>query len=102
MVDDAELLELVELEIRELLTKYASLVTMFPIVKGNALAAYNSPADPVASKCISDLLDAVDSYIPQPAREEDKPFLMAIEDESASKVVVPLRPVVLTWRDQGG
>ncbi len=80
LVDDAELLELVELEIRELLTKYGFPGDDVPIVKGNALAAYNNPADPVASKCISDLLEAVDTYIPQPAREEDKPFLMAIED----------------------
>ena len=80
LVDDAELLELVELEIRELLTKYGFPGDDVPIVKGNALAAYNSPADPAASKCITELLDAVDAYIPQPTREEDKPFLMAIED----------------------
>ena len=80
LVDDPELLELVELEIRELLSKYDFPGDDIPIVKGNALAAYNSPADPEASKCISELLDAVDSYIPQPTREEDKPFLMAIED----------------------
>jgi len=80
LVDDAELLELVELEIRELLTKYGFPGDDVPIVKGNALAAYNKPADPAASKCITELLDAVDAYIPQPTREEDKPFLMAIED----------------------
>ncbi len=80
LVDDAELLELVELEIRELLTKYGFPGDDVPIVKGNALAAYNNPADPAASKCITELLDAVDAYIPQPTREEDKPFLMAIED----------------------
>ena len=80
LVDDAELLELVELEIRELLTKYGFPGDDVPIVKGNALAAYNNPKDPAASKCISELLDAVDAYIPQPIREEDKPFLMAIED----------------------
>ncbi len=80
LVDDAELLELVELEIRELLTKYGFPGDDVPIVKGNALAAYNNPADPAASKCITELLEAVDTYIPQPAREEDKPFLMAIED----------------------
>ncbi len=80
LVDDPELLELVELEIRELLSKYDFPGDDIPIVKGNALAAYNNPADPEASKCISELLDAVDAYIPQPAREEDKPFLMAIED----------------------
>lgn len=80
LVDDEELLELVELEIRELLNKYGFPGDDVPIVRGNALNAYNKPGDPVASKCISDLLDAVDSYIPQPTREEDKPFLMAIED----------------------
>jgi elongation factor Tu len=80
LVDDEELLELVELEIRELLSKYDFPGDDVPIIRGNALAAYNNPADPEASKCISELLDAVDSYIPQPAREEDKPFLMAIED----------------------
>jgi elongation factor Tu len=51
-----------------------------PIVRGSALPAYQNPKDPAASKCISELLDAVDSYIPEPAREEDKPFLMAVED----------------------
>jgi elongation factor Tu len=80
LVDDPELLDLVEIEIRELLTKYGFPGDDVPIVRGSASAAYNSPADPVASKCISDLLDAVDSYIPQPKREEDKPFLMAVED----------------------
>ncbi len=80
LVDDAELLELVELEIRELLTKYGFPGDDVPIVKGNALAAYNNPTDPASSKCITELLAAVDAYIPQPTREEDKPFLMAIED----------------------
>ncbi len=80
LVDDPELLELVELEIRELLSKNDFPGDDIPIVKGNALLAYNKPADPEASKCISELLDAVDSYIPQPERQEDKPFLMAIED----------------------
>ncbi len=80
LVDDPELLELVELEIRELLSKNDFPGDDIPIVKGNALNAYNNPADPEASKCITELLDAVDSYIPQPDREEDKPFLMAIED----------------------
>jgi len=80
LVDDEELLELVELEIRELLSKYGFPGEETPIIRGNAKAAYDKPADPVASKCISDLLAAVDSFIPQPAREDDKPFLMAIED----------------------
>ncbi len=80
LVDDPELLELVELEIRELLSKNDFPGDDIPIVRGNALNAYNNPANPEASKCISELLDAVDSYVPQPSREEDKPFLMAIED----------------------
>ncbi len=80
LVDDPELLELVELEIRELLSKYDFPGDDVPIVKGNALGAYEKPDDPEASACITELLEAVDAYIPQPAREEDKPFLMAIED----------------------
>jgi elongation factor Tu len=80
LVDDPELLELVELELRELLTHYGFPGDEIPIVRGAAKAAYDNPSDPAASKCISDLLDAVDSYIPQPPREVDKPFLMAVED----------------------
>ncbi|MBM4003141.1 MAG: elongation factor Tu [Planctomycetes bacterium] len=80
LVDDPDLLDLVEMEVRDLLKKYQFPGDDIPVIRGQALAAYNSPADPVASKCISDLLDAVDAYIPQPAREEDKPFLMAVED----------------------
>jgi elongation factor Tu len=80
LVDDAELLELVELELRELLTHYGFPGDEIPIVRGSAKGAYDSPKDPEKTKCISDLLDAVDSYIPQPPREIDKPFLMAVED----------------------
>jgi len=80
LVDDPELLDLVEMEIRELLSKYDFPGDDTPIVRGSALPAYQNPSDPVASKCISDLLDAVDAFIPQPKREEDKPFLMAVED----------------------
>ncbi len=80
LVDDAELLELVELETRELLSKYDFPGDDLPVIHGSALPAYNSPADPDASKCISDLMDALDEFIPEPKREEDKPFLMAIED----------------------
>jgi elongation factor Tu len=80
LVDDPELLELVELELRELLTKYGFPGDDIPIIRGDALAAYNTPDDPAATKCIQELLDAVDSYIPQPERLIDKPFLMAIED----------------------
>src|SRR6187431_2981563 len=80
LVDDPELLDLVEMEIRELLSKYGFPGDEIPIVRGSSLPAYQNPKDPAATKCISDLLDAVDAYIPQPKREEDKPFLMAVED----------------------
>jgi len=70
----------VEIEIRELLNKYGFPGDDIPIIRGSALPAYQNPKDPAATKCISDLLAAVDSYIPQPVREEDKPFLMAVED----------------------
>ncbi|MGE3405376.1 MAG: elongation factor Tu [Pirellulales bacterium] len=80
LVDDPELLELVEMELRELLSHYGFPGEEIPIVRGAAKPAYDKPGDPAASKCISDLLEAVDAYIPQPAREVDKPFLMAIED----------------------
>ncbi len=80
LVDDEELLELVELEIRELLNKYGFPGDDTPIIRGNAKAAYDAPSDPKASECISKLIEAIDSFIPQPTREEDKPFLMAVED----------------------
>jgi elongation factor Tu len=80
LVDDPELLELVELELRELLTHYGFPGDEIPIVRGSAKAAYDSPKDEKATKCIQELLDAVDSYIPEPVREVDKPFLMAVED----------------------
>ena len=80
LVDDEELLELVELEVRELLSKYDFPGDDVPVIKGSSLPAYQNPADPEASKCISELMDALDSAIPEPARAVDKPFLMAIED----------------------
>jgi elongation factor Tu len=80
LVDDPELLDLVEIEIRDLLNKYDFPGDDIPIIRGSALPAYQNPSDPEARKCIEELLDAIDSYIPQPTREEDKPFLMAIED----------------------
>jgi len=81
MVDDPELLELVELEVRELLTSYGFPGDKIPIVKGSALKAMNS-GDPASAdtKCIFELMDAVDSYIPVPERAIDKDFLMPIED----------------------
>jgi len=80
-VDDPELIDLVELEIRELLSQYEFPGDEIPIIRGSALKAMKS-ADPNAEECksILELMDAVDSYIPLPDREEDKPFLMPIED----------------------
>jgi len=80
LVDDEELLELVELEIRELLSKYDFPGDDIPIVCGSSLPAYQKPDDEGANACIGELMDAIDSYIPEPTREVDKPFLMAIED----------------------
>jgi len=83
MVDDPELIELVELEIRELLSSYDFPGDEIPIVKGSALKAMESEAkDPKASEfqSIQELLDAIDSYIPEPVRDIDKPFLMPVED----------------------
>jgi len=81
MVDDKELLELVELEIRELLSSYEFPGDEIPIIRGSALKALEA-ADPnhPDAKCILDLMDAVDKYIPLPERPKDQPFLMAIED----------------------
>jgi elongation factor Tu len=80
LVDDPELLELVELELRELLTRYGFPGDDVPIIRGAGKPAYDDPKNPEANKCIQDLLDAVDAYIPEPIREVDKPFLMAVED----------------------
>jgi len=80
MVDDPELLELVEMEVRELLSEYKFPGDDIPIITGSALKALENPDDPEAAKCINDLMDAVDSYIPTPVRALDKPFLMPIED----------------------
>ena len=80
LVDDEELLDLVELEVRELLRKYDFDGDNAIIVRGSALPAYQNPADPDASACISELVAAIDANVPEPDRDEDKPFLMAIED----------------------
>ena len=84
-VDDPELLDLVELEIRELLDKYEFPGDDTPIIRGSALAAENAlnddkPDDDEAFKCITELLDAVDTFIPLPKRDIDKPFIMPVED----------------------
>ena len=85
-VDDPEILELVEVEVRELLSKYGFPGDEIPIVRGSALKAMQKGADPSAKvddpdfQCIYELMNAVDSYIPEPVRDTDKPFLMAVED----------------------
>ncbi|WP_374891902.1 GTP-binding protein, partial [Brucella pseudogrignonensis] len=79
-VDDAELLELVELEVRELLSKYDFPGDEVPIVKGSALAALEDSSKELGEDAIRNLMDAVDSYIPTPERPIDQPFLMPIED----------------------
>ena len=80
MVDDEELLELVEMEIRELLSEYNFPGDDIPVITGSALRALENPTDPEATACIDELMAAVDSYIPTPERATDKPFLMPIED----------------------
>ncbi|ACU90864.1 elongation factor Tu [Desulfomicrobium baculatum] len=81
LVDDEELIELVDMEVRELLSKYEFPGDDVPVIRGSALKALESDtADSEDAKCILELLDACDSYIPAPIRETDKPFLMPIED----------------------
>ena len=80
LLDDPELLDLVELEIRELLNKYEFPGDTIPIIRGNALAAMQHPEDEAAIKCIRELMAALDENIPTPTREADKPFLMPVED----------------------
>ena len=80
LVDDEELLELVELEIRELLSKYDFPGDDIPVIMGSSLPAYQNPDDAEKNACIGELLAAVESYVPEPTRDVDLPFLMAIED----------------------
>ena len=79
-VDDPELLELVEMELRDLLNEYKFPGDDTPIIMGSALAALNDPTNAEATKCITELLEACDSFIPEPKRDIDKPFLMPVED----------------------
>jgi len=99
VVDDPELLDLVELEVRELLSKYDFPGDEIPIIRGCAIKAANAtdPNSPDA-KCIQDLMDALDSYIPEPVREVDKPFLMPIEDVFS----IEGRGTVVTGRVESG
>ncbi len=80
MVDDPELLELVELEVRDLLSSYEFPGDEIPVIKGSALKALENPEDPKWNQAIFDLVDALDKYVPLPQRDIDKPFLMPIED----------------------
>ncbi len=79
-VDDPELLELVEMEVRDLLNEYEFPGDDIPVIKGSALKAMENPNDEEATKSIKELLDAIDEYIPEPKRDVDKPFLLPIED----------------------
>jgi len=79
LVDDPELLDLVEMEVRELLTKFGFDGEKTPFIRGNAKAALATPKDAEANKCIVDLLDALDNYVMVPERRTEKPFLLAIE-----------------------
>ena len=80
LVDDEELLELVEIEVRDLLTKYGYPGDDIPLVMGNAKGALDAPGDDAASECITKLMEALDSYIPEPERDVDKAMLMSVED----------------------
>ena len=80
MVDDAELLELVELEVRELLSEYDFPGDDIPVIQGSALKALEAGGEGDDANCIQELMDAIDSYIPEPERDIDKPFLMPVED----------------------
>ena len=96
LVDDPELLDLVEMEVRELLEKYEFPGSEIPVIRGSALKALNG--DPEAEKEIQALLDAIDSYIPLPERPVDKPFLMPVEDVFS----IPGRGTVATGRVERG
>src|SRR4030043_196560 len=101
MVDDPELLDLVELEVRELLTKYQFPGDKIPVIRGSALKAMESGSTDLNAeefKCIRELLEAIDSYIPTPDRPIDKPFLMPIEDVFS----ISGRGTVVTGRAERG
>ncbi len=99
MVDDEELIELVEMEIRELLNQYDFPGDDTPIIRGSALKVVESEGkDDDAGKCVDELIDTLDSYIPEPERENDKPFLMSIEDVFSIKG----RGTVVTGRIERG
>ena len=98
MVDDPELLDLVEMEVRELLSKYSFPGDEIPIVRGSALKVLEGDTGDVGAGSIKKLLDALDSYIPEPKRDIDKPFLMPVEDVFS----IPGRGTVATGRIERG
>ena len=98
LVDDPELLELVEMEVRDLLNKYGYPGDTVSIVRGNSKAALDNPSDPKCQECITNLMIALDKDIPEPQREQDKPFLMAIEDVFS----ISGRGTVITGRIERG
>ncbi len=97
-VDDEELIELVEMEVRELLSKYDFDGDNIPVIKGSALAALEGRDDEIGKNSIVELMAAVDSYIPQPPRPTDKPFLMPVEDVFS----ISGRGTVVTGRVESG
>ncbi len=97
LVDDDELLELIELEVQELLAKH-EFEDDTPIIRGAAFPALQNPSDEAAAACIGDLMNALDTWIPEPERETDKPFMMAVEDVFSIKG----RGTVLTGRIERG
>ncbi len=98
VVDDPDLVDLVEVEIRELLSAYDYPGDDLPVVRGAAIHALNNPEDPEKTKCIWELIEAMDTYFPEPQREVDKPFLMPIEDVFSIKG----RGTVVTGRVERG
>ena len=97
-VDDPDLIDLVEEEMRDLLTEYGFDGANCPVIRGSAYQAMTNPDDPEATKCIDELLDAMDAYIPLPERAVDKPFLMPIEDIFS----ISGRGTVVTGRVESG
>ncbi len=98
MVDDADMIDLVEEEVRDLLTSNGFDGANAPIIRGSALKAAENPTDEAASKCVWDLLNALDTYIPEPVRDTEKPFLMPVEDVFSIKG----RGTVVTGRIERG
>ena len=98
LVEDGELLDLVEMEVRELLNKYGFPGDELPVIRGSALAAYNDPSDEAANASIDALVAALDEYVPLPPREVDKPFLMPVEGVYSVKG----RGTVVTGRIERG